>query len=73
MRALKRNGTLAVFLVRKIPAPFTLANIVVGASTVRFRDFIVGTLLGMSAFVVALAGFGYQLTTRLARSVAGAR
>jgi len=62
MRTLKRNGTLAVFLVRKVPAPFTLINIVVGASTVRFRDFIVGTLLGMGAFVVGLAGFGYQLT-----------
>ena len=64
-RALKRNGTLAVFLVRKVPAPFTLVNIVVGASTVRFRDFIVGTVLGMGAFVVALAGFGYQLTKAL--------
>lgn len=59
-RALKRNGTLAVFLIRKVPAPFTLVNIIVGASTVRFRDFIVGTVLGMGAFVVALAGFGYQ-------------
>ncbi len=62
---LKRNGTLAVFLVRKVPAPFTLANIIIGASTVRFSDFIVGTVLGMGAFVVALAGFGYQLTKAL--------
>jgi phospholipase D1/2 len=61
-RALKRNGTLAVFFVRKVPAPFTLANIIVGASTVSYRDFIVGTILGMGAFVIALAGFGYQLT-----------
>lgn len=61
-RAVKRNGTLAVFLVRKVPAPFTLANIVVGASTVRYRDFFVGTVLGMGFFVVALAGFGYQLS-----------
>jgi uncharacterized membrane protein YdjX (TVP38/TMEM64 family) len=64
-RALKRNGTLAVFLVRKVPAPFTIANIVVGASAVRFRDFIVGTVLGMGAFVVGLAGFGYQFTKAL--------
>jgi phospholipase D1/2 len=61
-RTLKRNGTLAVFFVRKVPAPFTVANIVVGASRVAYRDFIIGTLLGMSAFVIALAGFGYQLT-----------
>jgi uncharacterized membrane protein YdjX (TVP38/TMEM64 family) len=61
-KTLKRNGTLAVFLVRKVPVPFLLANVVVGASTVRYRDFIVGTVLGMGAFVVALAGFGYHLS-----------
>jgi uncharacterized membrane protein YdjX (TVP38/TMEM64 family) len=64
-RALRRNGTLAVFLVRKVPAPFTLVNIVIGASTVSFRDFIVGTILGMAAVVVALAGFGYQFAKLL--------
>jgi phospholipase D1/2 len=64
-RALKRNGTLAVFLVRKVPAPFMLANIVIGASTVRYRDFLLGTVLGMAAIVIALAGFGYQFTQAL--------
>lgn len=59
--ALKRNGTLAVFFMRKVPAPFVLANILAGASGVRYRDFMLGTLLGMGAFVVALAGFGHQL------------
>jgi uncharacterized membrane protein YdjX (TVP38/TMEM64 family) len=59
---LKRNGTLAVFFLRKVPAPFLLANIVVGASSVRYRDFLIGTVLGMGAFVIALAGFGSQLT-----------
>lgn len=65
IRGLKRNGTLAVFLVRKVPAPFTLVNIVVGASTVTYRDFVIGTILGMGAIVVAVAGFGYQLTKAL--------
>ena len=60
-RALERNGTLAVFFLRKVPAPFMLANILAGASGVRYRDFVLGTLLGMGAFVVALAGFGYQI------------
>jgi phospholipase D1/2 len=60
-RALERNGTLAVFFLRKVPAPFLLANVVAGAARIRYRDFIVGTLLGMGAFVVALAGFGHQL------------
>ena len=59
--ALERNGTLAVFLFRKIPLPFLLANLVAGASPVRYRDFLVGTVLGMAAVVVALAGFGSQI------------
>jgi phospholipase D1/2 len=61
-RTIERNGTLAVFLIRKIPAPFVLSNIVVGASRVSFRDFLVGTLLGMTALVIGLAGLGHQLT-----------
>jgi len=62
---LKRNGILAVFFIRKIPAPFALVNIVIGASTVRYRDFLIGTILGMGMFVIALAGLGYQLTEAL--------
>jgi phospholipase D1/2 len=59
---LGRNGTLAVFVMRKIPAPYMLANVIVGASPVRFRDFMLGTVLGMGPMIIALAGFGYQLT-----------
>jgi len=59
---LRRHGTLAVFLVRKVPAPFTLVNIAIGASSVHFRHFVAGTVLGIAPAVVALAGFGSQLT-----------
>ena len=62
LRALERNGTLAVFLFRKVPAPFMLTNVVAGAARIRYRDFVIGTALGMTAIVIALAGFGYQLT-----------
>jgi phospholipase D1/2 len=65
IRALNRNGTLAVFFVRKVPAPFTLVNLVIGASTVRYVDFMLGTLLGMGAMVIALAGFGYHFIQTL--------
>lgn len=64
-RGLKRNGTLAVFLIRKVPAPFALVNIIVGASAVGYREFMIGTMLGMGIMVIALAGFGYQLTEAL--------
>jgi phospholipase D1/2 len=61
IRALRRNGTLTVFLIRKIPAPFVLVNVLLGASAVSYREFVVGTTLGMAAMVIALAGFGYHL------------
>jgi phospholipase D1/2 len=61
MRALSRNGTLTVFLIRKIPAPFVIVNVLLGASKVGFREFVIGTTLGMMAMVIALAGFGYHL------------
>jgi phospholipase D1/2 len=59
---LERNGTLAVFFLRKVPAPFMLTNVVVGASPVRSRAFLIGTVLGMTAAVIALAGLGGQIT-----------
>jgi uncharacterized membrane protein YdjX (TVP38/TMEM64 family) len=65
MSMLHRNGTLAVFLARKVPAPFTLANLAIGASSIGYIDFVVGTTLGMAAAVVALAGLGSQLSSLL--------
>jgi uncharacterized membrane protein YdjX (TVP38/TMEM64 family) len=62
---LQRNGTLAVFLARKIPAPFTLANVAIGASSIAYLDFLIGTVLGMVAAVIALAGLGSQLSRLL--------
>jgi phospholipase D1/2 len=61
MGLLHRNGTLAVFLIRKIPLPFVLVNVMLGASAVGYREFLIGSTLGMAAMVVGLAGFGYQL------------
>ena len=61
VKLLRRNGTLAVFLIRKIPLPFVLVNVMLGASSVAYRDFLIGSTLGMAAMVVGLAGLGYQL------------
>ena len=61
-RKVARNGTLAVFLIRKVPAPFALVNVVIGASPIRYREFVIGTVLGMALVVIALAGFSAQLT-----------
>ena len=54
-RFLGRQGLLAVITLRIVPvAPFTVVNLVAGASHIRFRDFAVGTLLGMVPGTLAL-------------------
>lgn len=56
-----RNGILSVFLIRKIPAPYSLVNVILGATAISFRDFMVGTLLGLGVMVVVVAVVGHQL------------
>jgi phospholipase D1/2 len=64
-RKIERNGTLAVYVIRKIPLPFLFSNLVMGASKIRFREFMLGSVLGLGPIVIALAGFGYHLTRTL--------
>ena len=42
-------------------APYSLINLAAGAGGVPFRDFVVGTSLGMSPGVVGITFFGKQL------------
>ncbi|HVO90749.1 MAG TPA: VTT domain-containing protein [Casimicrobiaceae bacterium] len=47
-RRLARRGLLAVLLVRVLPvAPFSVINVVAGASHIGWRDFLLGTVLGL--------------------------
>jgi phospholipase D1/2 len=55
-RALGRRGVLSVLAVRVVPvAPFTIVNLVAGSSHVRFRDFLIGTVIGMLPGLVGLS------------------
>jgi len=55
-RRLARQGVLAMAAIRLVPvAPFTVVNVVAGASHVGFRDYLAGTLLGMGPGTAALA------------------
>jgi len=48
-KRLRRRGILATATVRIVPiAPFGVVNLVAGASHVRLRDFLVGTVLAMA-------------------------
>lgn len=61
-RQLAHHGVLAVVTVRVIPvAPFTIVNMVAGASHIAFRDFIVGTALGMGPGILVISLFARQL------------
>ncbi|MFB6449043.1 VTT domain-containing protein [Bradyrhizobium tunisiense] len=56
------KGILAVVVIRMIPiAPFSVVNVVAGASTLPLRDFMVGTLLGMTPGILAMAVLGAQI------------
>jgi phosphatidylserine/phosphatidylglycerophosphate/cardiolipin synthase-like enzyme/uncharacterized membrane protein YdjX (TVP38/TMEM64 family) len=59
---LGRRGLVAVLAVRLLPvAPFTVVNLVAGASHIRLRDFFLGTLLGLAPGVLAITVFEKSL------------
>jgi len=61
-RALGRRGIVSVVTVRIVPvAPFTFINLVAGASHIDFRDYLLGTVLGMLPGVVMMTVLGDRL------------
>ncbi len=57
-RRLTDRGLLAVVAVRVLPiAPFTIVNLIAGASGIRLRDFALGTVVGMTPGIVAITLF----------------
>lgn len=66
-RALADRGVIAVAALRMLPlAPFTLVNLVVGASRIGIVDYLIGTALGMAPGLVMLTLLGTQLAEVLA-------
>jgi uncharacterized membrane protein YdjX (TVP38/TMEM64 family) len=52
------RGLLAVIAVRMVPvAPFAIVNMIAGASHIRLRDLLLGTLLGMAPGTLGIALF----------------
>ncbi len=59
---ISKHGILAVAAIRMIPvAPYSVVNLAAGAVHVPFRDFVLGTFLGMSPGVVAITFFENQI------------
>jgi uncharacterized membrane protein YdjX (TVP38/TMEM64 family) len=59
---LARQGIVTVAVVRNLPiAPFTIINVVAGASRIKFKDFVLGTALGMAPGILAITVFTNRL------------
>lgn len=57
-----RQGIVAVLALRMTPiAPFTLINVLAGATHIRPWDFVIGTALGLLPSVIALTAVGESL------------
>lgn len=65
-RALARRGILSTVLVRWIPlAPFSIVNLVAGASHIRFGHYLIGSAVGIFVDIVFIAVFMRQLQAAL--------
>jgi uncharacterized membrane protein YdjX (TVP38/TMEM64 family) len=57
-RRLGGRGVLTVITVRIVPiAPFVIINLVAGTSHIRFRDYLLGTALGMAPGIAGITLF----------------
>jgi phospholipase D1/2 len=56
------KGIVAVAMIRMVPiAPFSIVNVVAGASKLSLRDFLLGTVLGMAPGIAVMAALGAQI------------
>jgi phosphatidylserine/phosphatidylglycerophosphate/cardiolipin synthase-like enzyme/uncharacterized membrane protein YdjX (TVP38/TMEM64 family) len=56
------KGVVAVAMIRMVPiAPFSIVNLVAGASELSLRDFMLGTILGMAPGIAVMAALGAQI------------
>jgi phospholipase D1/2 len=61
-KRLNQHGLLAMTVLRLLPiAPFTVVNLVAGASEIRTRHYLLGSLFGMAPGVVLITLFGDRL------------
>lgn len=60
--ALADRGIITIAAIRMVPlAPFTLVNLAAGAVGVPFRDYMLGTVLGIAPGTILVCLFGRQV------------
>lgn len=61
-RRFAQRGIAAMAVIRLLPiAPFTVVNVVAGASHLGLRDYLLGTLIGMAPGIVLTVVFSHNL------------
>lgn len=59
---LRRGGVVSIMILRNVPvAPFTVVNVIAGATTIPFWDYLIGTALGMGPGIAALTILGDRI------------
>jgi uncharacterized membrane protein YdjX (TVP38/TMEM64 family) len=65
-RKLSESGLWAVITFRVVPvAPFSVINLIAGVSEIRWRDYALGTVLGMLPGIVAIVLLADRITASL--------
>jgi phosphatidylserine/phosphatidylglycerophosphate/cardiolipin synthase-like enzyme/uncharacterized membrane protein YdjX (TVP38/TMEM64 family) len=61
-RQMAKQGILTVAIIRNIPlAPFTIVNMIAGASHIRLKDYLLGTAIGMLPGILVITVFADRL------------
>lgn len=69
---LAERGLVAMVILRVLPvAPFTVVNVIAGASQIGLRDYLLGTLIGMGPGIVVTVSFAHQLVQTLRHPTMG--
>jgi len=72
-RKINETGIIAVTALRLLPvAPFTVVNVVCGAFKVPWRDYLLGSILGLTPGILITALFAHQLASALRNPGIGA-
>jgi phospholipase D1/2 len=71
-RRLAKRGLIAIAFVRLLPiAPFSIVNVVAGASHIRWSDFLLGTVIGLLPGIVTMTFFVDRAIAALRRPSPG--
>src|SRR3546814_1422134 len=58
----QHHGIFAVAAIRLVPtAPFTLINLVAGATGIHLVDYLIGSALGLAPGIIVLSALGHGL------------